>query len=300
MPLDPDVANLLSILDRIGVHSLAEGGVDQARTEFHRLTAGTRTPENTPQVGSVEDVTGGPVPLRIYRPEGEPATEVPVVFFHGGGFAIGSIETHDVQVRNLCRATGAVVVSVEYRLAPEDPWPAAADDCLAAADWVLERHDRVAVAGDSAGGNLAAVVAQQRRERIAAQLLIYPSTDFVDSEERYPSRTENATGYFLTEPDMRFFESSYAPPGTDRLDPRISPIHGELAGLPPAVVVTAEFDPLRDEDNAYAAALRDAGVRVEHRCYDGLIHGFFGFGMVSPACAAAATETCELFRELLL
>jgi acetyl esterase len=300
MPLDPDVANLLALLDRIGVRSLADGTIEQARAGFHQLTVGTRTPENTPQVGSVKDVADGPAPLRIYRPEGEPDTEIPILFFHGGGFAIGSIETHDVQVRNLCRATGAVVVSADYRLAPEDPWPAAVDDCLAATDWLLERHDRVAVAGDSAGGNLAAVVAQQRRDRVASQLLIYPATDFVDSEERYPSRTDNASGYFLTEPDMRFFESSYAPPGADRHDPRLSPIHGELAGLAPAVVVTAEFDPLRDEGDAYAAALRDAGVHVEHRRYDGLIHGFFGFGMVSPGCASAAAETCQLFRDLLV
>jgi acetyl esterase len=299
VPLDPDLANLLGLLDRIGVHSLGDGTVEQARAGFERLTVGTRRPETTPQVGSVEDITDGPVPLRIYRPETVTA-ESAIAFFHGGGFVIGSIETHDVQVRNLCRSTGAVVVSAGYRLAPEDPWPAAYEDCLAAAEWTLERFDRVAVAGDSAGGNLAAVVAQQLRAEIAAQLLIYPATDFVDDDgERYPSRVENATGYFLTEPDMRFFETSYAPPNADRRDPRLSPIHGDLEGLPPAVVVTAEFDPLRDEGDAYAAALRDAGVPVEHRRYDGLIHGFFGFGLVSPACVEASAETCELFRVLL-
>jgi acetyl esterase len=299
MPLDPDLANLLAILDRIGVRSLADGIVEDARAAFDRLTVGSRRPETTPQVGSVEDADAGGVPLRIYRPEGDPAPTA-IAFFHGGGFVIGSIETHDVQARALCRRTGAVVVSVGYRLAPENPWPAAVEDCLAATEWALERFDRVAVAGDSAGGNLAAVVAQQLRDRIAAQLLIYPAIDLAaDDGDRYPSRVDNAEGYFLTEPDMRFFEAAYAAAVEDRRDPRLSPLHGELAGLPPAVVVTAEFDPLRDEGDAYAAALRDAGVAVEHRRYDGLIHGYFGFGGISAACEAAAEETSELLRRLL-
>ena len=299
MPLDPDLANLLAMLERIGVRSLGEGTAEEARTAFDRMTIGTRRPETTPAVGSVEDVSDGPVPLRVYRPEGNPVPTA-IVFFHGGGFTIGSIETHDVQVRSLCRATGAVVVSVDYRLAPEHPWPAAVEDCLAATEWALDRFDRVAVAGDSAGANLAAVVSQQRRDRIAAQLLVYPVTDFVDDRaERYPSRLENAEGYFLTEPDMRFFEDGYVPATVDRREPRLSPIYGDLAGLPPAVVVTAEYDPLRDEGDAYAAAMRDAGVAVEHRRYDGLIHGFFGFGVVSPACVRAADETCRLLRPLL-
>jgi acetyl esterase len=299
MPLDPDVAKLLAILDRVGVRSLADGTVEEAREMFERLTVGSRTPETTPAVGSVEDTEVDGIPLRIYRPEGEPAPTA-IAFFHGGGFVIGSIETHDVQARDLCRRTRAVVVSVGYRLAPEDPWPAAVGDCLAATEWALERYDRVAVAGDSAGGNLAAVVAQQLRDRIAAQLLIYPVVDFDgDGDGIYPSRVENAEGYFLTEEDMRFFEASYVDGVADRRDPRLSPLHGDLADLSPAVVVTAEFDPLRDEGDAYATALRDAGVPVEHRRYDGLIHGFFGFGRVAPACEAAAEETSTLLRDLL-
>jgi acetyl esterase len=299
MPLDPDLAKLLAILDRIGVRSLGEGTVEQARAAFERLTIGSRRPETTPQVGSVQDADADGIPVRIYRPDGDPAPTA-IVFFHGGGFVIGSIETHDVQARNLCCRTGAVVVSVGYRLAPESPWPAAVEDCLAATEWALERFDRVAVAGDSAGGNLAAVVAQQLRDRIAAQLLIYPAVDLAEDDDgRYPSRVENAEGYFLTEADMRFFEATYAATAQDRRDPRMSPLYGELAGLPPAVLVTAEFDPLRDEGDAYAAALRDAGVTVEHRRYDGLIHGFFGFGGISAGCAGAAEETCGLLRELL-
>ena len=300
MPLDPDLANLLSILDRIGVKSLADGTVEEARAAFDRLTVGSRRPETTPEVGSVEDAEASRVPLRIYAPEGEPA-DTAIVFFHGGGFTIGSIETHDVQVRSLCRSAGATVVSVGYRLAPEHPWPAAVEDCLVATDWALERYGRVAVAGDSAGGNLAAVVAQQLRDRVTAQLLIYPAIDLARDEgrDRYPSRVENAQGYFLTSDDMRFFEASYAGPVEDRRDPRLSPLYGDLAGLPPAVVVTAEFDPLRDEGEAYAEALREAGVSVEHRRYPGLIHGFFGFGGISAACAQAATETCELLAALL-
>jgi acetyl esterase len=300
MPLDPDLANLLAILDRIGVKSLADGTVEEARAAFDRLTVGTRRPETTPEVGSVEDAEVDGVPLRIYTPEGGPA-DTAIAFFHGGGFVIGSIETHDVQVRDLCRRTGATVVSVGYRLAPENPWPAAVEDCLAATEWALERFGAVAVAGDSAGANLAAVVAQQLRDRVAAQLLIYPAIDLARDEgrDRYSSRVENATGYFLTADDMRFFERSYAGPVEDRTDPRLSPLYGELAGLPPAVVVTAELDPLRDEGNAYAEALRAAGVSVEHRQYPGLIHGFFGFGGISAACARAAAETCELLAALL-
>jgi acetyl esterase len=203
-------------------------------------------------------------------------------------------------VRNLCRWADVRVVSVEYRLAPEAPWPAAVEDCVGATEWALKRFDRVAVGGDSAGGNLAAVVAQELRDRIAAQLLIYPSVDFEDDAgAKYPSRTENAEGYFLTAADMRFFEQNYAGDAPDHRAPRLSPIYGDLAGLPPAVVVTAEFDPLRDEGNAYAAALREAGVRVEHEQFPGLIHGFFGFGATVPSCGAAAERTVQLFRGLL-
>jgi acetyl esterase/lipase len=299
MPVTPDVERLLGLLQQGGFGSLSAADVHESRRRFETMAAvGDRIP-----VGAVEDteVPGGdgPRPARIYRPASDPVATV--VFFHGGGFAIGSIETHDNQVRRLCRDVHVEVVSVGYRLAPENPWPAAVEDALAATRWALGRHERIVVGGDSAGGNLAAVVAQQLRGEIAAQLLMYPAVDLrEDVEGRWPSRTDNSQGYFLTEGDLRFFENHYAAGVADRADPRLSPLLGDLLGVPPAVVVTAEYDPLRDEGDAYAEALERAGVRVEHRRFEGLIHGFFGFGgPVSPSSDAAAAETCALLAGLL-
>ena len=235
------------------------------------------------------------------------ATLPTIVFFHGGGFVLGDLDTHDNQCRALCREAEAVVLSVDYRLAPEHPFPAAPEDCFAATRWAAEHVDelggdagRIAVAGDSAGGNLAAVTALMARDAggpaLAAQLLIYPGTDFVGG---YPSETENAEGFFLTRADMEWFREQYVA-GADPTDPRLSPVHApDLAGLPPAVVVTAEFDPLRDQGDAYARALEEAGVHVIKRSYGGLIHGFFDLGALSPACAEAAHEVCADLRGLL-
>jgi acetyl esterase len=299
MPLEPGVAALMNLLNSRGAPPLSEGTPEQGRKMFEALTVGTRRPETTPQVGSVEDRTDGPVPIRLYRPEGE-AGPTAIAYFHGGGFVIGSIETHDLQARALCRATGSIVASAEYRLAPEHPWPAGVEDAIAVTEWALEQFGQVAVAGDSAGANLAAVVAQHLRDRVTAQLLVYPPTDLSgDDSRRYPSREENAEGYFLTRDDMQFFERHYLDGMPDRRDPRVSPLYGDLTGLPPAVVVTAEFDPLRDEGDAYAEALRAAGVRVEHLRCDGMIHGFVGFAAAVPACATASEEAYALLREFL-
>jgi len=301
MPLDTGVAGILDLIESRGDPSPSDGTPEQARQMFDALTIGRRRPEFTPPVGSVEDLTDGPVPIRLYRPEGEPGS-TGIAYFHGGGFVIGSIETHDLQARALCRATGMVVASADYRLAPEDPWPAAAEDAIAVIRWALERFDRVAVAGDSAGGNLAAVAAQELRDRVAAQLLVYPVVDLShDEDNRFPSLVENADGYFLTADDMRFFERHYLGDMADRRDPRASPLYGDLAGLPPAVVVTAEYDPLRDEGDAYAEAMRAAGVQVEHLRCDGLVHGFVGFAGLAraPACTAASEEMYTRLRKFL-
>jgi len=224
-----------------------------------------------------------------------------IAFFHGGGFVIGDLETHDNLARALCRDAGSVVVSVDYRLAPEHPFPAAVEDCVAATRDLLGRLDelgadgRLAVAGDSAGGNLAAVVTQHV-PGLAAQLLMYPTAD---GAGEFVSREENGTGYFLDLPTMHWFIGNYAPQG-DLTDPRLSPLRADsLAGLPPAVVVTAEFDPLRDEGEAYAAALEQAGVVVELRRYDGMIHGFMDMGAFSPAARTALEDTIALFAGLL-
>jgi acetyl esterase len=313
VPLDPKIKEMLDLLASFEAQPMSSGDPDTARRNFRALAVGARQPEHVVAVADVSDTKfdgpAGPVAARIYRPE--TAGPVPtVVFFHGGGFVIGDIETHDNQCRLLCRETGSVVVSIDYRLAPEAPGPTAVDDCVAATRWVAETvgelggdADRVAVAGDSAGGNLAAVTAQICRDdggpALAAQLLIYPAVDLgQDPGEVYPSRLANADGYFLTADDMLWFSGHYVG-GADPADPRLSPIHGRLDGLPPAVVATAEYDPLRDEGEAYARALEEAGVQVTCRRYAGLIHGFFDLSAWSPGARDAVIQVCADFADLL-
>ena len=282
---------------------------DEARASYlagRQVTA----PEPVP-VAEVRDLTAagphGPIPLRLYRPDAAPPTASPVlVFFHGGGWVIGDLDTHDNMARNVCRGSRAVVVAVDYRLAPEHPFPAAAEDAVAAARWVAQHldelggDDRLAVAGDSAGGNLAAVVAQQLTADgtpLTGQFLIYPA---VDAEGEYPSRVENAKGYFLEKDTMDWFYGHYAGAWEDARDARLSPLHGaDLSVLPPAVVVTAEYDPLRDEGEAYGEALEAAGVHADVRRYDGMSHSFFDMGTVSPAAQAAIDESCARFGALI-
>jgi acetyl esterase len=308
VPVDPSIAAVLAMLESAGVPPMYEGTPEAGRASFLALTAGARTPEQLVPVASSEDGTvpgaAGDLRARVYRPEGDGPFPT-VVFFHGGGWVIGDLDTHDNQARSVCRGARAVVISVDYRLAPEHPFPAAADDAVAAARYVAAHlgefggDDRLAVAGDSAGGNLAAVAAQQLHADgtpVAAQFLIYPA---VDSAGEYPSRVENAKGYFLEQPTMDWFYGHYAGAWEDAADPRLSPLHADLTGLAPALVVTAEFDPLRDEGEAYAEKLRAAGVRVEQQRYDGMIHGFFDMGPISPAAQAAIEESCARFGELL-
>jgi acetyl esterase len=308
MPLDPQLAALLEMIAAAGHPPMSQQTPTEARAGFRVLTVDLRDPASLPPVASVEDTTvpggAGPRPARIYRPD--VAGPLPtIVMFHGGGFVIGDLDTHDVTARTLANGCRAVVVSVDYRLAPEHPFPAAVDDALAAARWVADHLDelggdgRLAVAGDSAGGNLSAVVAQSFRDEgrpLAGQLLIYPATDMGGS---YPSHVENAEGYFLDAATMAWFLQQYAGGAADLADPRLSPLHGDLTGLAPAVVVVAELDPLRDDGLAYAAALEAAGVRVEVRTFPGLIHGFVDMGRHSAAAQAAIDETCELFRKVL-
>jgi acetyl esterase len=308
MSVDPHLAALLTMMAE-AVPPMHEGTPAAGRAQFRALTHGTRTPERLVPVASTEERTvpgaDGELRARVYRPEGEGPFPT-VAFFHGGGWVIGDLDTHDNLARNVCRGSRAVVIAVDYRLAPEHPFPAAAEDAVAAARWVAAHLDelggdtRLAVAGDSAGGNLAAVVAQALRADgtpLAGQFLIYPA---VDSAGEYPSRAENARGYFLEQPTMEWFYGHYAGAWEDAKDPRLSPLHGaDLSGLPPAVIVTAEYDPLRDEGEAYGEALRAAGGTAEVRRYDGMIHGFFDMGNVSPAAQAAIEESCARFGELL-
>ena len=312
MPLDPALAAVLQMMADNGTQSMSSGTPAQARVGFRFLTVDLRDPANLAQVGSVEDRTvpgaAGEVAARVYRP----ATKGPhptIVFFHGGGFVIGDLDTHDDHTRLLCRDVDAVVVSVDYRLAPETPFPGGYEDCLAATMWAVEHAaelggdaSRVAVAGDSAGGNLSAAVTLGARDRgvqLAAQLLLYPGVDFVEGED-HPSRVDNAEGYFLTADDMKWFGDHYLPDPARRTDPYASVLRApDLTGLPPAVIATAEYDPLRDEGEAYAAALQKAGVPVVLRRFDGLIHGFFGLPHVSPACAQANRVLCQDLKALL-
>lgn len=260
-------------------------------------------------VGSVvdRDIAGpaGDLRLRIYTPRGVTTAGPALVYFHGGGWIFGDLESHDAVCRFLAERAGVRVVAVDYRLAPEAPFPAAVDDSLAAYGWVSANADglgidpsRIAVGGDSAGANLATVVAQQHvgTNPPAFQLLIYPPTDFT---ERRPSRTTYGDGFYLTERYMDRAQELYVGDFADLGDPRLSPLHGKLAGVAPAYLVTAGFDPLRDEGEAYADALRDAGVDVEHVCERGLIHSFANMVAVGRSAPAAMGRAADALRRAL-
>ncbi|RIW28925.1 alpha/beta hydrolase [Bacillus salacetis] len=242
-------------------------------------------------VHKVEDRTlQGPesqLPIRIYTPEGDGPFPL-VVFFHGGGFVYGDLESHDALCRGIVNASQQIVVAIEYRLAPENPFPAAVHDCHAAAKWVYENADelngdpsRLSVAGDSAGANLATVVSMLAKEKgglsINKQVLIYPVTDSFNPE-KYESYRENGRGYFLTLENIGLFSKLYVQNEEFALHPHAAPMNAEdLSGLPSALVITAEYDPLRDEGEAYAGRMREAGVPVTLRREEGQIHGFFNF-----------------------
>ena len=288
--------------------SLREGSVDDARTGYDAMgQMGGDLPELASKVDSSLPGPAGDVPIRIYTPNGEGPLPV-VVFFHGGGFTIGSLTSHDPVAHKLAAESGAIVVAVEYRLAPEHKFPAAADDAWAATRWVVENAGRLgvdparlAVGGDSAGGNLAAVVALMARDAgapsIKFQALLYPVTD-VGTETG--SDRDFADGYLLTRDSMKWFFDHYLKSAEDAKDWRVSPLRAQsLAGLPPALIVTAGFDPLRDEGEAYARALRAAGVRVDYICYGGMIHGFVPMGRLIDTGNRAVAHIAASLREAL-
>jgi acetyl esterase len=307
MPLDPQLKDLLAFIEAAGHPPMEQGTPELARLGMRALSVDLVKPEDVVPVGSVEAVTvpggAGERDARLYRPEGEGPWPT-LVYLHGGGFVIGDLDTHDQTCRRICRDAEVAVLSVDYRLAPEDPFPAGLEDALAATEWAaahladLGGDDRLAVGGDSAGGNLAAVVAQHLGDVLAAQLLIYPATDGVGD---YPSRAENGEGLFLTTAMMDWFSAHYVPADTDLATElaRIAPLHGDLSEVAPALVVTAEFDPLRDEGEAYAAALRAADAEVEQVRYDGMIHGFVDMVPFSGAAADAVRDMNRRLAALL-
>ncbi len=301
MPVDPQIQALLDL--RAALPPLHTLSVADARLQMAaRDIPGLRKPE----IGSVvsRDMQGpdGSLPLRIYTPKGEGPFPL-MVFFHGSGFVVCSLDTHDGMCRNLCAGANCVVVSVDYRLAPEHKFPAGPDDCLAATRWVGQnasslRGDvaRIMVAGDSAGGNLAAVVALRVRDeggpKLIGQMLIYPVTDYFLPGT--PSMTENAEGYGLTRDVMIWFWNHYVRSAGDGVHPHASPLRAAtLAGLPAALVVTAQYDPLRDEGESYGEALRKAGVPVEMKRWDGMNHGFFFFPGIVDTATRATDEACS-------
>ncbi len=307
MPVDAAVQALLDQMNDPSAPKLSELSPEQARAGFAALTALQGEPE---AVASTEDRRipgpGGDIPVRIYRPSND--TGLPVLmYFHGGGWVIMDVDTHDPLCRALANAAGCAVVSVDYRLAPEAKYPAASEDCYAATKWVAENAaslafdaSRLALGGDSAGGHLTAVVAQMARDKggpaIVYQVLHCPVTNYDYST---PSYADNADGYMLTREGMEWFWDHYLENPSQGAEPYASPLRGDLRGLPPALVQTAEFDPLRDEGAAYAAKLKEAGVETVYHQYDGLIHDcFLFFGVVQGGRAnidEAATHLRKAF-----
>jgi acetyl esterase len=305
---DPDVQSFLATYDALDapeLHELSPAGARSLFEQFASLSAGIDLPTVTDR--TIEG-PAGEIPVRIYDPRETVETPAPlVVFFHGGGFAVGSLDTHDAPCRKLASETGYPVLSVDYRLAPEHPFPAAVRDCYAAVEWAAANAtdltadpDRLVVAGDSAGGNLAAVTALLARDRdgpgIAHQVLVYPVTGDAAAT---PAYEENAEGYFLTAAESEWFRELYLPDDIDEGNVYARPrLCRDLSGLPPATVLTAGFDPLRDDGAAYAEALAADGVPVTYHNFDGLIHGFLNM-IAEPAALDGAEAAYDLLASSL-
>ena len=310
--LHPQTRALLDFIEQRNIPPTHTLSVAEARA-YYRDRRGVTQPV-PPEVALTTDLTAsgphGPIPLRLYRPLGASATALlPVlVYYHGGGWVIGDLDTHDSLCRALANESGCAVVAVDYRLGPEHRFPAAVNDALAATRWVRQHAaalhldaTRLAVGGDSAGGNLAAVVSIAARDSgdlpIAFQLLIYPATD---QHRSAPSHTTNGQGYLLTTDTMDYFTGHYITDPAQYKDWRSSPLlHTDLSKLPPALVLTAGYDPLRDEGAAYAKALTAAGNRASYICFERQIHGFITMGkMLDEANTAVTMCAAELRRAL--
>ena len=307
--LDPQARALIDLMVQRQVPAMHTLTPADARRMY--LERRTFTQPDPPAVAEVRALrTDSGVPLRLYRPlVPEAATMLPVlVYFHGGGWTIGDLDTHDVLCRQLCAAAGVVVVAVDYRLGPEHRFPAAVDDSVAATRWVRREAAalgidgaRVAVGGDSAGGNLAAVVALSMREAgdaaLAFQLLIYPATD---QRAGAPSHTSNGQGYLLTRDSIAYYRGHYIADSAQWADWRVSPLlAADLTRLPPALVLTAGYDPLRDEGLQYADALSAAGNRVQYICFERQVHGFITMGRVLDEAHTAVALCASVLKQAL-
>jgi acetyl esterase len=306
MPLDPQAEAFLKQAADAGAPSLESLPVPQAR-EFLRTLFAPAGPREA--IKKVEDrvieAGGAELPIRIFTPEGTGALPI-LVFFHGGGWVLGDREAYDIPCRALANGAGCIVISVEYRLAPEHKFPAAPEDCYAALLWTVRNAAaiggdaaRVAIGGDSAGGNLAAAVAQMARDRgnppLVLQVLIYPVTNHALDTASYRA---NAEGYLLTKAAMGWFWNHYLEDPNDGAKPYASPLRAtNFSNLPPTLLITAEFDPLHDEGAAYGAKLRDAGVKVVYSDYAGMIHGFFSLGHILDQTKNLHAEICRELRK---
>ncbi|MGH7897674.1 MAG: alpha/beta hydrolase, partial [Candidatus Binatia bacterium] len=307
--LDPQLAAILAEVEAGGMFD--EGiGFAEIRARFELTAPMMWNPANLP-VRATEDheipSPGGAIPVRVYTPTPAPAVLPVLVYFHGGGFVGGSIATADAMTRYLARDAECIVVSVGFRLAPENPFPASIDDCFAALGWAAANAEslggdaaRLAVGGDASGGTFAAVCAQLARDAgkpsLRFQLLLGPATDLAN---RHPSRDEFADDPLVPARMVEMVLDAYAPPGTDRSDPRCSPLAGDPRGLPPTYILASEYDFLRDEERAYADALRDAGVDVTYRCWPGTTHNFFSMHDHLDVARAAMAEAAGALRAAL-
>jgi len=304
MPLDPQAQNVLDVIAELNLP--ANHTVSPAEA---RANAQMRPRAQGPEVTKVEDRTipgpGPDIPVRIYTPAG--AGPFPILaWFHGGGWVIGDLDSADGTARQLTVGANCVTVSVDYRLAPETKFPGAADDCYAATVWAAQHANhingdasRLAVGGDSAGGNLAAAVSLMARDRqgpaLAFQLLIYPVTDCNFTTASY---TNNADGYLLSKASMEWYWNHYLSDPSEASNPYAAPLQAtDLSGLPPALVVTAEYDPLCDEGEAYGARLKAAGISTVCTRYDGMIHGFFGMWAALDKGQLAIHEASAALRK---
>jgi len=307
--LHPEVRVLLEMMDAQGAPPLeAEDPIEARNSRLEPMKMLGGEPD---ALGRVEDLSipgpGGDLPVRVYASE-HGGVRPALVYFHGGGWVLGSLDTHDAVCRALAKESGAVVISVDYRLSPEHKFPSAVDDAHAATMWVAANAERlgidarrIAVGGDSAGGNMATVVALRFRDAggpaLASQVLLYPVTDLSSSETG--SYRELADGYFLTRAAMDWFRGHYLASIDHKSHPEVSPLLApDLSGLPPALVITAEFDPLRDEGEAYAQRLRQAGVPVTATRYPGMIHGFASMRGVLSGGRQAIQEAAQFVRSM--